>query len=91
MMTMILAILATYRIARMLALEDGPFDAFVRVRERIDPEQQTWVGRGLNCPLCISFWVALALTALLPYVDWQTFVITWLGIAGGAAIIYRLV
>lgn len=85
-----LAVLATYRVARMLALEDGPFDLFVRVRARIDPEQITWVGRGINCPLCISFWVALVFALLLPFVDWQTFVMMWLGVAGGAAFAYRL-
>ena len=90
MIELILAILATYRVARMLAFEEGAFGIFARVRGRIDPEQATWLGRGLNCDKCIGFWVSLIIACLLPFVSWQMLIINWLGIAG-AAIAFGLI
>ena len=86
----LLAILAAYRVARMLALEDGPLDVFAHLRARLDPEQTTWLGRGVNCPLCIGFWVSLIFAAMLPFADWQTFIITWLAIAGGQTFLHEV-
>ena len=40
----LLAILAAYRVARMLALEDGPLDVFVHLRERLDPNKLPGLG-----------------------------------------------
>ena len=87
-MEILLAILATYRVARMLAIEEGPLGLFAGIRERIDPQQATWVGRGINCPLCVGFYTAFAAVLLLPYPDWQTFILQWLAIAGGAVLIH---
>jgi uncharacterized membrane protein len=84
MIELITAVFATYRIARMLAFEEGAFGILERVRNSIDPEQATWLGRGLNCDKCIGFWVSLIIACLLPFVSWQMFIITWLGIAGAA-------
>jgi hypothetical protein len=69
----------------MLADEDGPFDVFARFRGAVDPDQHTWVGRGLSCPLCIGVWVAL-LTAILlgisgAYNSWL-WPLWWFGLAG---------
>jgi hypothetical protein len=93
MIEYILAILATYRVARMLALEEGAFGLFEWVRVEIggtNPES-TWLSRGLHCPLCISFWIALLAALLLPFASWQIFVLSWLGIAGGAVVLFELV
>lgn len=51
----ILAALAVYRVSRMIAMEDGPADVFARLRDKAG--QSNWIGRGLNCPMCISFWL----------------------------------
>lgn len=91
MLEIILAILATYRIARMIAIEEGAFGVFEWVRSKVDPRQNTWLGRGMNCPMCISFWVALAFTFLIQVASLQLFLVTWLGIAGGAVIVYQVV
>lgn len=56
--------LAVYRISRMIALEEGPFGLFVSLRERVDPFQHSWLGRGLNCPLCISFWAGIGVAVV---------------------------
>lgn len=86
MIEIILAVLATYRLARMLALEDGPADVFANLRNRFDGD--SWLARGLRCPLCLGFWIALCVALLVPFTTWQMFVLTWLGISGAQAIIY---
>lgn len=88
MLEIILAILASYRVARMLALEDGPFDLFTKIRNAVDPNQLTWLGRGLNCPLCLGFWISFVIALLVPCATWQGFVLNWLGIAGGMTVVH---
>lgn len=83
----LLAALVIYRIARMIALEDGPFDVFSGLRGRVDPDQKTWVGRGINCPLCVGFWVALAVAFVFPITTPLAFVMLWWGLAGAQAAI----
>lgn len=78
-----LVTLAVYRVSRMITMEDGPLDVFARMRGKIDPNQKTWIGRGLNCILCVSFWIALV-SALIVSATW----IEWLAIAGVIAV-YR--
>lgn len=64
--------LATYRIARLFALDEGPFSAFSRLRytlgaydlgENGKPES-TW-GRMISCPHCMGLYAA-ALVMVLP-------------------------
>ena len=86
--SIILAIFATYRIAHMLATEEGAFSLFANIRERFDPRQETWVGRGLNCALCIGFWTAFVIALLIPFTTWQGFLLHWLGIAGAQAALH---
>lgn len=59
--TIIIASLATYRVVRIILLEDGPFDVVLRLRGRLDPDARTWLGKGMQCAWCLSFWVAPAL------------------------------
>ena len=56
--TIVLSALATYRVVRLVAIEEGPFALSQKLRNVADPDQLTWVGRGLACAWCISFWVA---------------------------------
>lgn len=85
----VLAILASYRVSRMLAVEEGPLGLFDAVRVRLDPAQKTWLGRGVNCPLCIGFYVSLGVVVLLlPFLSWQTLILEWLGVAGGMAVLH---
>jgi len=89
-----LAVFGTYRIARMLALEEGTFGVFEFIRAHIDGAQATWLGRGLNCPLCISFWVALAVSLLMAHhtpMSETQIVLTWLGVAGASVALYQVV
>lgn len=81
-----LAILATYRVAHLISsdYEEGPFSAFAWVRSRIP--QTNWVGRGVRCILCVSFWLSMVPAALLPL----PFVLGWLGIAGGVVVLSKV-
>jgi len=89
---LLMASFATYRVARMLAQEDGPFDVFARVRGRVN--QRTWVGRGIACVWCLSFWVALVVACGLAWqghLAWRDVWLVWLAIAGASAAIYQVV
>jgi hypothetical protein len=65
--TLLLAILAVYRVAFLIAYEEGPFALAERLRSWVVQRWggKSWQGRGIACPLCISFWLAF-LTAF-PY------------------------
>ncbi len=89
-MTLLVASLATYRLARMVATEEGPFGGFTRLRGRLDPDQTTWLGRGMVCQLCVGFWLALPIAALISRLsDIGAFVLAWWGIAGAAALMAK--
>jgi hypothetical protein len=88
----LVAALAVYRLSRMVAEEEGPGAIFTKLRGAFDPDQQTWVGRGLNCPICVSFWVALpaaiAIT-VLGYADVYAWPLTWLALSAGTVVIKK--
>jgi uncharacterized protein DUF1360 len=65
--TILIASLATYRIVRIILLEDGPFDVFITLRGWLDPDARTWLGKGMRCSWCLSFWVAPALVYAATY------------------------
>lgn len=81
----IIAGLAAYRLARMISWERGPFNCFARLRGLVDPGQKTWLGKGLNCPLCVGFWLS-ALTLALSYVELAALIILWIAVAGFQAL-----
>lgn len=83
-----------YRISRMIALEEGPFEVFTTLRtffyEHNAPE---WLRRGIICPLCISFWIAIPLAVLMVYsnhYDWYTFFYLWFALSGVASFLYKI-
>lgn len=84
-LTLLLASLAVYRLSRMISDEEGPFALFTKLRS-LAP-QGTWVQRGVECILCLSFWVALP-AAL--YIDWTwTWPLTWLALSAVTVIIRK--
>lgn len=87
-LTFVIVVLAVYRVSVLIAQDEGPFSLLERARGRIDPHQASWMGRGLRCVGCVSFWVALAAALLIGAADW---VWVWLAVAGGAMLIHRLV
>ena len=52
----VLATLATWRVAHLLAEEDGPGDVLVHLRRRAG---SSWAGDLLDCFYCLSVWVAV--------------------------------
>lgn len=83
MISFAMSVLAVYRVSYMIAVEDGPFDLYVMLRARFN--QATWIGRGLVCPLCISFWLSAIPAIFMPV----PFVLNWLAIAGTCLIIHK--
>lgn len=94
-LTLILLCLAVYRIAHMIAREEGPFSIFQRMREPF-ANQATWFGRGLHCVLCLSYWIGLVVAAFLPWPvekGWMGlfwFLLYWHSIAGGVLIAHKV-
>lgn len=93
MLSYLLAVLAAYRVARMLAMEEGPFGIFERVRSALGGDAQAnWLGRGISCPLCLGFWCSLAMALLLAHQDptmhRSEIVLAWLGIAGAQTLLH---
>jgi hypothetical protein len=88
---LLMAILATYRVSHMITSEDGPFDVFALFRSRFN--QSNWIGRGVHCTLCVSFWVSLIPMALFIWLWWLTWpiaILVWLGIAGGVVVLHKV-
>jgi hypothetical protein len=82
----VVCVLATWRLAHLLALEDGPFDVVVRLRRWVG---DGWFGQTMDCPYCLSIWIAPPLALLLA--DTLTgWVIAWWAISGGASLLERL-
>ena len=77
------ASLATWRLAHLLAEEDGPLEVVVRLREGAG---ETWVGELMDCFFCLSVWVAAPL-ALLVTRRKRDLPTLWLGISGAACIL----
>lgn len=76
-LAVVIGAIAAYRVSYLITREEGPLGVFALLRERIDPHQKTWVGRGLNCVLCVSFWATLAVSIIIG-VSW----LEWLAMAG---------
>jgi hypothetical protein len=83
---LIVAVLATWRVAHLVAREDGPFDLVVRVRARAG---HGMAGRLMDCPYCLSLWIAG------PWAFWVgrgplEWLAGWLAISGGASLLERV-
>lgn len=88
------SLLAVYRASRMISQdgEDGPFDLLARMREKVG--QRSWVGRGLHCFYCVSFWAGLAAAVWLAafgLIGWTTLPLWWFGLSGGAMVVFKVV
>lgn len=86
----LIATLATWRLAHLVAHEDGPFDAIVRLRSRAG--DSAW-GRLMDCPYCLSLWFALpgAVWLQLAYGStWMDAAEFWLALSGAACVIEKL-
>lgn len=85
-----LAALAVYRLSRMISDEEGPFAVFTWLRGLTKPD--TWIGRGMECIMCVSVWIALpvmVMITVLGYADVWIWPLTWLALSAVTVIIRR--
>ncbi len=80
-----LAALATWRVTHLLASEDGPADAVVRLRMRLGAGR---VGGLMDCFQCVSVWVA-APASLYVSRDRRDIVPAWLALSAAACLLQR--
>jgi len=91
--------LAVFRLTRILIVDDGPFDVFLKIRawagvsrdNGVTVTTKAWMWAGLlSCHWCLSVWVAFP-AALL----WQGIspgaLAAWLALAGASSIIEEIV
>ncbi|WP_457426889.1 DUF1360 domain-containing protein [Roseateles sp. P5_E7] len=80
---LLLAVLAAWRITHLLAAEDGPFDLVLKLRQRLGTS--IW-GQMMDCPYCLSLWVAAPLALLLAG-DVGSWLLSVLALSGAVCII----
>lgn len=72
----LLAILATWRISHLLSEEEGPGDILVKFRSYFieggepDGRPKNWFGKALQCPYCISIYVAALFAIYFSHMNW---------------------
>lgn len=77
----VLAVLAVWRLAHLLARERGPWDLVSRLHAALAGRT---LGNLLACPHCLGLWLAVVPAAWLAP-GWSSGVLLWLGISGGAS------
>jgi len=90
MITLIVTILAVWRASLLITEEEGPFGIFTMIRNRTDPYQKTWIGRGINCVWCVSWWAGVAAASWLCYfgvIGLFAIPVWWFGTSGGAVLL----
>jgi len=84
-LTLLIASLAVYRISRMISDEEGPFSVFTKLRGLAKPD--SWTGRGLECLMCVSVWIALPIAL---WIDWAgDWALTWLALSAVTVLIRK--
>lgn len=99
----ILASLATYRIAHLIATERGPFNVFHVLRTGVymrwpdkviftqpDFKELSWQFDGITCIDCLSFWLAWAAALTLPYDGLVSYAVNALAISAVCVILNHL-
>lgn len=92
--SLVIAAFVVYRIARMLAIEEGPFELFLSLRGLLyEKYPKQWVANGVTCPVCLSFWTAIPVAVLLYlqlHLDWYAILWLWFALSGIATFLYKL-
>lgn len=91
-LTFLISSLATFRLAELFAYDAGPFDLLVKLRSSLRSHPNL---HGLvSCVYCLgihfSFWITLLLV-LIGEVTLAVSPIYWLGVAGLAVVIGRVI
>jgi hypothetical protein len=80
-----LAVLATWRIAHLVAEEDGPWNSVANLRARAGASQ---LGELMDCFYCLSLWAALPF-AFASVPRRRDVPLTWLALSGAACLLER--
>jgi uncharacterized protein DUF1360 len=81
----VLASLATWRLAHLVAEEDGPANVIARARARAGTSR---LGELMDCFYCLSLWAA-APFALVTAPRRRDVPLTWLALSGAACLLER--
>jgi len=84
---LVLAVLVTWRIAHLVAVEDGPLGLMARIRASLGPSGAGGLG---SCFGCVSLWIGLIL-AVLTFPTLPQIVLAWLAYSGGAFLLERFI
>lgn len=82
---LVLGILVTWRITHLLAVENGPWSVFDKMRRGAGTGM---LGELLVCFYCLSLWVAAPLAVFLA-ADWRHRLLLWPGLSAGAILLER--
>ncbi|SFM23540.1 DUF1360 domain-containing protein [Rugamonas rubra] len=81
-----LGVFASWRLAHLLAFEDGPWDLLARSRAALG---NSVLGRLMDCFYCVSLWVAAPFGLLLGRTA-QECALAWLALSGAACLLERM-
>jgi hypothetical protein len=96
LIVILLAILATYRLARLIS-QDTILDTLREMINRKASELNSlwyWVAEWMNCAHCVGVWIAFfMMIALSFYFHWRFLeaMLIWLAIAGGQSYLWSMV
>jgi hypothetical protein len=82
----LIAVFAVWRVSYLIVYDEGPFRIMAGIRGMLDPDQKTWIGRGVNCMICVSFWAAWGILGLL-FVPYGWIVVTGLALSGAVVVL----
>lgn len=88
MLKFIMLALAAYRLARLVAKEEGPLSIFSEIRMAAgaydlaeNGQPATALGRGISCPHCVGMYAG-GLLYVLSLHRWSKPLIVWLAVTG---------
>ncbi len=81
-----LAVLATWRVSRLLFREDGPADVIFYLRKYL---ADSFFGRLMDCFGCLSLWVSVPFALFVTSRPLEL-VVVWLALSGGAVLLENL-
>lgn len=97
--TLLILILATWRLSSLLVNEAGPLDMFDRLRHLAGVRQNEYgviyaanvAGRALTCVWCTSVWTGLGVFLFWWYVPYGLWLLVPLALSGGAIIVEEVI
>lgn len=98
---LILAIFTCYRLARLVARDDGPGFLFEHIRQwiHLKAERESYnlgkwnsLSEGITCPYCLGVWFSIPLLFLVLYPNWYGDIFLLLmSISGAQAFLWGVV